>query len=64
MECCSYYLSYLDVHLNCTFCKGSLVSIRSQLYGVKAAAEVGKILKAYEKSEWGGDVDGAWGFMR
>jgi hypothetical protein len=34
------------------------------LYGVKAAVEVGKILKAYEKSEWGGDVDGAWGFMR
>ena len=20
--------------------------------------------KAYEKGEWGGDVDGAWGFMR
>ena len=64
MEYCSYYLSYLDVHLNCTFCKASLVSIRSQLYGVKAAVEVGKILKVYEKAEWRGDVVGAWGFMR
>ena len=64
MECCSYYLSYLGVHLNCTFCKASLVSIRSQLYGVKAAVEVGKrAFKAYEKSEWGRDVVGAWGAL-
>jgi hypothetical protein len=35
------------------------------LYGVKAAVEVGKrAFKAYEKGEWGGDVVGAWGFMR
>lgn len=65
MECCSYYLSYLGVHLNCTFCKASLVSIRSRLCGVKVAGEVGKgTFKAYEKGEWDEDLDGAWGSMR
>ena len=65
MECCSYYLPYLDVHLNCTFCKGRLASIRSRLCGVKAAVEVGKrAFKVYEKAEWWGDVVGVWGFMR
>ena len=65
MEYCSYYLSYLDVHLNCTFCKASLVSIRSRLCGVKVAGEVGKgTFKAYEKGEWDEDLDGAWGSMR
>ncbi len=65
MGCCSYCLSYLGVHLNCTFCKGRLASIRSRLCGVKVAGEVGKgTFKAYEKGEWRGDVVGVWGFMR
>jgi hypothetical protein len=31
---------------------------------VKAAVKVGNgAFKAYEKGEWGRDVDGAWGFI-